>query len=608
MWHANDGIVWHANDHGIVPWYAMQTQRQGQDEALPSCTRFLRDLPPCCSRGQEEGGRIERMQQLGARSGACQGHVTSDRRPRMLLGSGAQVCGGAGGLCLRGAHAMSHVVAVEDGCVRDVTRRYVRRWEDVVAQRMDDKHGTLQDLLLLLSRRRVRVEEDSVLEEEQRQFWALGLAEELPTSAAAFAVSPYFALLGHLRETEMLRYRALDHATLVASQGADAGDAGEARDGRGMATSPWPGLILGTIVVDGQVETIISRQYVAVLRTREEWSRRLCTVRQGERAVRLLKHKMARMHKQLRGPDSTLMQLQRASLCELFGAWQVDVLHIGRAVNGTVPKNARGHVELLGAYHLPHGCAHVLFASAALAARRLKVDYAPALVGWVLRGGRSLPLFQGIVVCAEHAHAVSAACRIRAQGEMMGLTEKRVASAQLDEEAQSEGSEGEYEKARRARISHNKQVLANLGIVSRDAQGGGGERSGLEVVEAQGAAEVMTMWGDVSLRVLKCFGSSCSSGGVGEQEAQASGEAIVVAPSVLAVLSSLELELVSCDPAYPARSDSDGGRVRFEDRAAASAGREDDAKALAKASMMRVLLPAPSVAPSVASGSFCCVL
>ena len=102
--------------------------------------------------------------------------------------------------------------------------------------------------------------------------------------------------------------------------------------------------------------------------------------------------------------------------------------------------------------------------------------------------------------------------------------------------------------------------------------------------------------------------SSCSSGGVGEQEAQASGEAIVVAPSVLAVLSSLELELVSCDPAYPARSDSDGGRVRFEDRAAASAGREDDAKALAKASMMRVLLPAPSVAPSVASGSFCCVL
>jgi hypothetical protein len=44
-----------------------------------------------------------------------------------------------------------------------------------------------------------------------------------------------------------------------------------------------------------------------------------------------------------------------------------------------------------------------------VAARRLGCDYAPALVGWTWRGGRSLPLFRGIVVCSENATTVTSA-------------------------------------------------------------------------------------------------------------------------------------------------------------------------------------------------------
>ena len=38
--------------------------------------------------------------------------------------------------------------------------------------------------------------------------------------------------------------------------------------------------------------------------------------------------------------------------------------------------------------------------------RKLGVDYAPAMTGFSIRGGRSIPDIVGVVVCEEHADAV----------------------------------------------------------------------------------------------------------------------------------------------------------------------------------------------------------
>ena len=41
--------------------------------------------------------------------------------------------------------------------------------------------------------------------------------------------------------------------------------------------------------------------------------------------------------------------------------------------------------------------------------RKLGIDFAEALVGFERRGGATIPAFDGVVVCAEHAAAVRAA-------------------------------------------------------------------------------------------------------------------------------------------------------------------------------------------------------
>ncbi len=52
------------------------------------------------------------------------------------------------------------------------------------------------------------------------------------------------------------------------------------------------------------------------------------------------------------------------------------------------------------------GTVHLAQKLLAPVCRKLGVDYAPAMTGFSIRGGRSIPDILGVVVCEEHADAV----------------------------------------------------------------------------------------------------------------------------------------------------------------------------------------------------------
>jgi xeroderma pigmentosum group C-complementing protein len=105
----------------------------------------------------------------------------------------------------------------------------------------------------------------------------------------------------------------------------------------------------------------------------------------------------------------------------LFGVWQTREWYPPRAVNGIVPKNERGNVDLIGAHALPPpGTKHVVLPRISRVARAWRdaraatrtspgrdgnvrpFDFAPALVGFEYqRGGSVVPKFDGVVVCLE---------------------------------------------------------------------------------------------------------------------------------------------------------------------------------------------------------------
>ena len=103
---------------------------------------------------------------------------------------------------------------------------------------------------------------------------------------------------------------------------------------------------------------------------------------------------------------------------DLFGEWQTDAYIPPAACEGIVPRGARGHVELWTAAHLPRGCVLLKSPHVAAVARRLALDFAPAMVGFDYREGRSVPKFDGVVVCAEHAELLSEAAAELADRDM----------------------------------------------------------------------------------------------------------------------------------------------------------------------------------------------
>lgn len=50
---------------------------------------------------------------------------------------------------------------------------------------------------------------------------------------------------------------------------------------------------------------------------------------------------------------------------------------------------------------LPPGTVHLRLPRIFAVAKRLEIDYAPAMVGFEFRNGRAVPIFEGIVVCSE---------------------------------------------------------------------------------------------------------------------------------------------------------------------------------------------------------------
>ncbi|KAI8278896.1 DNA repair protein rhp41 [Colletotrichum sp. SAR11_240] len=94
----------------------------------------------------------------------------------------------------------------------------------------------------------------------------------------------------------------------------------------------------------------------------------------------------------------------------VFTEEQTELYHAPPVVNGRVPKNKFGNIDLYVASMVPQGGVHITdeFDAAARAAHILGIDYAPALTGFNFKGKHGTAVLNGVVVAREHEEAVRA--------------------------------------------------------------------------------------------------------------------------------------------------------------------------------------------------------
>ncbi|XP_006826912.2 DNA repair protein RAD4 isoform X2 [Amborella trichopoda] len=149
---------------------------------------------------------------------------------------------------------------------------------------------------------------------------------------------------------------------------------------------------------------VYPRICVQTLHTKERWLCEGLQVKENESPAKVVKRsrKVNKVHTSEHG--STVDGGE--GTIALYGKWQTEVLNLPPAVDGMVPKNERGQVDVWSEKCLPPGTVHLRFPRLVPVAKRLGVDFAPAMVGFEFRNGCSIPVYEGIVACAEFKDAI----------------------------------------------------------------------------------------------------------------------------------------------------------------------------------------------------------
>ncbi|XP_023735483.1 DNA repair protein RAD4 [Lactuca sativa] len=264
--------------------------------------------------------------------------------------------------------SLRYVVAFNGQGAKDVTRRYCAKWYKIASHRVnstwwdavlaplkDLESKTTQGIGLSDNLRNERASlEDMELETK-------ALTEPLPTNQQAYRSHHLYAIERWLTKYQILHPKG-----------------------------PILGFCSG--------HPVYPRASVQILHTKEKWLREGLQLKVNELPVKVLERSVKVNKGKVTDEDDCVGP---TGTIHLYGKWQTEPLCLPHAQNGIVPKNERGQVDVWSEKCLPPGTVHLGFPRIFNIAKKLNVDYAPAMVGFEFKNGRSYPLYNGIVVCSE---------------------------------------------------------------------------------------------------------------------------------------------------------------------------------------------------------------
>ncbi|KKA27637.1 hypothetical protein TD95_001738 [Thielaviopsis punctulata] len=161
--------------------------------------------------------------------------------------------------------------------------------------------------------------------------------------------------------------------------------------------------VRGTIKPVGRAEQerVYSRADVKAVYSREKWFRLGRQVRPGEHPAKML-------YRRVRQPVRDDDEPERDPATAVYTEDQTEAFQHPPVVDGRVPRNKFGNLEIYTASMVPAGGSYVAHKKAARAAHLLGIDYAPAVAGFEFRGRRGTAVIHGAVVAEEHEEAVRA--------------------------------------------------------------------------------------------------------------------------------------------------------------------------------------------------------
>ncbi|TVY45492.1 DNA repair protein rhp41 [Lachnellula subtilissima] len=271
---------------------------------------------------------------------------------------------------------MSYVICFEDeGNAKDITRRYAKAYNSKTRKnRVESTHGG--DKWWRKTMGKFSPPWNTDLDQiENTELAASEAREPMPKNIQDFKDHPTYALERHLRRNEIL----------VATR-----EIGKVAAGRDTGT---PG--------GKRLENVYRRRDVKIARSADAWYRLGRDVKMGEQPAKTVPAKG-------RVDEDVDMggEIDERPGTNLYTEDQTELFQAPPVVNGRVPKNSFGNIDIYVPSMVPKGGVHLPYDEASRAARILGIDYADALTGFEFRGRHGTAVLKGIVVASEFREAV----------------------------------------------------------------------------------------------------------------------------------------------------------------------------------------------------------
>ncbi|PWN50373.1 Rad4-domain-containing protein [Violaceomyces palustris] len=257
-----------------------------------------------------------------------------------------------------------YVVAFEeDGYARDVTARYTKTLNSRVARlRPPSRSKTEEDWWQKVVRamhRPQRLDRDAMEDAELNDNMN---REPMPTSVAGFKDHPVYFLEKHLKRDEVV----------------------------------FPKNKVATF----QGQPVYSRSNVLSLRSARQWFNEGRVVKEGQQALKWVKTRGYTIANK-RAEEQARAEGGETPNEGLYAKFQTELYVAPPVVDGKVPTNAFGNIDLFVPSMLPAGAVHIPHNGSAKVAKKLGIHFAEAITGFEFRKHRSMPRITGIVVAAE---------------------------------------------------------------------------------------------------------------------------------------------------------------------------------------------------------------
>ena len=251
----------------------------------------------------------------------------------------------------------NYAIAFDDfGHCKEVTSRYTNKFLLAEFKRLRVDEDWIRDTINCF-RAGYRTDQE---EEEDVQLKLQQECQPLPTTLSEFKNHPLYLLARHLLVAEVIR-------------GPDGKEAVPVGTFRG--------------------EAVYNRKDVHPVKSKEFWMRSARVVPDHEDPVKVVKGRK----KWDKYAEKYITDIPKF----LFAEWQTEPFVPPTAVDGKVPKNRFGNVELFQPEMIPFGCVHIRSQGVAKVAAKLGIDCAQAVVGFDNSKHGVHPVFDGFVVCNE---------------------------------------------------------------------------------------------------------------------------------------------------------------------------------------------------------------